>query len=79
MDKKEVIFVLLNNFADWEGAYISTCLNMGVKPGCPIKYKVKTLSLSKEPITSIGGFRVYRIMILTTCRMIMQDLYSSAA
>ena len=31
---------------------------MGVKPGCPIKYKVKTLSLSKEPITSIGGFRV---------------------
>ena len=58
MDKKEVIFVLLNNFADWEGAYISTCLNMGVKPGCPIKYKVKTLSLSKDPISSIGGFRV---------------------
>ena len=51
MDKKEVIFVLLNNFADWEGAYISTCLNMGVKPGCPIKYKVKTLSLSKDPIS----------------------------
>jgi len=58
MDKKEVIFVLLNDFADWEGAYISTCLNIGVKPGSPINYKVKTLSLSKEPITSIGGFRV---------------------
>ena len=58
MDKKEIIFVLLNNFADWEGAYIATSLNMGVKPGSPIKYKVKTLSLSKEPITSIGGFRV---------------------
>jgi len=58
MDNKEVIFVLLNDFADWEGAYISTCLNVGVKPGVPIKYKVKTLSLSKEPITSIGGFRV---------------------
>ena len=43
MDKKEVIFVLLNNFADWEGAYISTCLNMGVKPGCPIKYNQKSL------------------------------------
>ena len=58
MDKKEIIFVLLNNFADWEGAYIATSLNMGVKPGNSIKYKVKTLSLSKEPITSIGGFRV---------------------
>ena len=54
MDKKEIIFVLLNNFADWEGAYIATSLNMGVKPGSPIKYKVKTLSLSKEPIL-IGG------------------------
>lgn len=58
MDKKEVIFILLNEFADWEGAYISTCLNIGVKPGRPIKYAVKTLSIDKEPITSIGGFKV---------------------
>ncbi len=58
MEKKEVIIVLLNDFADWEGAYISTCLNMGVKPGVPNKYKVKTLSISKEPVMSIGGFSV---------------------
>ncbi|MCD7900176.1 MAG: glutamine amidotransferase [Bacteroides sp.] len=58
MNKKEVIFVLLNGFADWEGAYISTCLNIGVKPGSPVKYTVKTLSVTKDPITSIGGFTV---------------------
>jgi len=58
MKKEEVIIVLLNDFADWEGAYISTCLNMGVKPGIPNKYKVKTLSISKEPVVSIGGFTV---------------------
>ena len=58
MNKKEVIFVLLNEFADWEGAYISTCLNIGVIPGNPIKYTVKTLSVNKEPVTSIGGFKV---------------------
>ena len=58
MNKKEVIFILLNNFADWEGAYISTCLNIGVKPGNPIKYSVKTLSISKDPVRSIGGFKV---------------------
>ena len=28
MNKKEVIFILLDQFADWEGAYISTCLNI---------------------------------------------------
>lgn len=37
MNKKEVIFVLLNELADWEGAYIATCLNIGVKSGRPIK------------------------------------------
>lgn len=35
---KEVIFVLLNGVADWEGAFISTCLNLGVKPGSPVNY-----------------------------------------
>lgn len=56
--KKEVIFVLLNGFADWEAAHIAVCLNAGVKPGRPLKYIAKTLSLTKEPVISIGGFRV---------------------
>ena len=46
---KEVIFVLLNEFADWEGAFIAACLNQGVMPGSPVPYKVKTLSITKEP------------------------------
>lgn len=56
---KEVIFVILNEFADWEGAFIASCLNRGVKPGSPVNYKVKTLSLTKDPVISIGGFRVW--------------------
>lgn len=58
MNKKEAIFVLLNEFADWEGAYLAVNLNMGVKPGQPVLYTVKTLSLTKEPVTSIGGFKI---------------------
>lgn len=56
--KKEIIFILLNEFADWEGAYIATCLNIGVKPGNPVNYTVKTMSVSKEAVMSIGGFKV---------------------
>ena len=56
--KKEIIFVLLNRFADWEAAYTAVCINTGVKPGRPVKYIAKTLSLTKDPILSIGGFRV---------------------
>lgn len=58
MNKKELIFVLLNDFADWEGAYIATCLNQGVMPGSEVKYRVKTLSLTQEAVYSLGGFRV---------------------
>lgn len=56
--KKEIIFVLLNGFADWEAAHLAACINTGVKPGRPVKYTAKTLSLTKAPVVSIGGFRV---------------------
>lgn len=58
MNKKEVIFILLNEFADWEGAYIAANLNQGVKPGSPVNYTVKTMSVAKEPVVSIGGFTI---------------------
>lgn len=56
--KNEIIFVLLNDFADWEAAHLAVCVNTGVKPGRPVKYVAKTLSLTKDPVVSIGGFRV---------------------
>lgn len=56
--KKEILFVLLNDFADWEGAYIAPSLNCGVEPGSESKYVVKTVSATKDPIVSMGGFKV---------------------
>lgn len=56
--KKEIIFVLLNGFADWEAAHLAVCLNTGIKPGRPVKYTAKTLALTKDPVISIDGFRV---------------------
>ncbi len=58
MNKKEIIFVLLNGFADWEGAHAAISLTQGVKPGSPVPFTVKTMSVSKEPLMSIGGFKV---------------------
>ena len=55
---KEIIFILLNDFADWEGAFIANSLKQGVMPGSPVKYTVKTFSLTKDPVVSLGGFRV---------------------
>lgn len=56
--KQEILFVLLDNFADWEGAYIAPSLNWGVEPGSENKYVVKTVSVTKGLVVSCGGFKV---------------------
>jgi len=49
---KTVLFALLDQYADWEGAYLAawlTELGQG-------RYCVRTLGLTRAPIRSIGGF-----------------------
>ena len=48
---KTVLLALLEQYADWEAAYVSTGIHM-LGQG---KIVVKTVSLSEEPVTSIGG------------------------
>lgn len=52
--KKIIVFVLLEQYADWEAAYLSSAIHM-LGQG---NYEVKTASLTKEPVSSIGGFHV---------------------
>ncbi len=56
--KEEVLIVILNEFADWESAFIAASLNSGVTPNSQGRYTVKTISINKKPVTSIGGFTV---------------------
>lgn len=50
--KKTILFVILEQYADWEAAYLSSAINM-LGQG---NYEIKTVSLNKEPVESIGGF-----------------------
>ena len=50
--KKTILFVILQQFADWEAAYITSAVNM-LGQG---QYDIKTVSLSKDYVCSIGGF-----------------------
>ena len=52
--KKCILFVLLEQYADWEAAYLSSALSMLGRG----EYEAKTVSLNREPVSSIGGFRV---------------------
>lgn len=55
--KQEVLFLLLNGYADWEGAFLSISLNAGVIPGSEVKYIPKTVAPTLNEVRSIGGFR----------------------
>ncbi len=52
--KKTILFVILQQYADWEAAYISSAITM-LGQG---QYSIKTVSLSRDCVQSIGGFRV---------------------
>lgn len=52
--KKTVLFVVLEPYADWEAAYLSSLLAaLGQE-----RYEVKTVALTKQPLKSMGGLTV---------------------
>ena len=51
MQKKEVLLLLTDHWADWEAAYAITGISMSED------YEVKTIAVDKEPKVSIGGLR----------------------
>ena len=55
--KQQVLFILLNEYADWEGAFLASALNAGVMPGSDAKYVCKVVAPTMDPVISIGGFR----------------------
>lgn len=55
--KKEVLFVLLDDYADWESAFLASSLQAGVMPGCEARYVTKVVAPGQGPVRSIGGFR----------------------
>lgn len=55
--KKTVLFAILDQFADWEYAFLATALQGRILDKTS-PYEVKTISVGKAPLKSIGGFTV---------------------
>lgn len=53
--KKTVLFGILNEYADWEAAFLTTALQDGILDK-KSDYEVKTISTTLDPIKTIGGF-----------------------
>lgn len=55
--KQKVLFIILNEYADWESAYLAPALRTGVMHDGQTPYEVKTVAPTLEPVVSLGGFR----------------------
>ena len=54
--EKEIIFIILPQYADWEYAFVASSLNQLEENGKK-KYVIKTASIIHSPIISMGGFK----------------------
>ena len=55
--KKLVLFVILDQFSDYEPCFLATALQGRIMDKTSV-YEVKTVSVSKAPVKTIGGFTV---------------------
>ena len=53
--KEPVLFVILDQYADWEYSFLAATLQHRIEDKTS-PYEVKTLSIDKNPVKSIGGF-----------------------
>ena len=53
--KEKVLFIIVEQYADWEYAFLASALQDHIKDKTS-PYEVKTISLDKKPVKSIGGF-----------------------
>lgn len=56
--RQTVLICLLDDYADWEAAFLTTALNTGVVPGGECRYVPKIVAPTLDPVRSLGGFRV---------------------
>ena len=55
MMKEKVLFIILEQYADWEYSFLACALQGSIQDKTSA-YEVKTLSLSRNPVKSIGAF-----------------------
>ena len=53
--KEKVLFVVLEQYADWEYSHLAVALQGAIQDKTS-PYEVVTVSLGRNPVKSIGGF-----------------------
>ncbi len=68
MKKSIVHLYIFDTMSDWEYGYLIAGINNPQFQQTPGKFKVKTVSLSAKPITTMGGLRVTADLALDTLK-----------
>ena len=73
--KQEVLFLLLNEYADWEGAFLAISLNTGVIPGSEVKYIPKVVAPHWTLCVLSAVFVLCLIIVFKRCLLTMRHWY----
>ena len=68
--KKKVLFVLLHEYTDWVGAFLSTALHVGVIPGNESNMKCIPLPRHRKLSVLLEVSEHYPIILSRICRKI---------
>lgn len=64
MAEQTVHLFVCEGLADWEASYAIAGINSPAMPDAVGRYRVRTVGLSQEPVTSMGGLRILPDMTL---------------
>lgn len=56
--KKSIVIVLLDDFADWEAAFLAPALRTGVMRGCEGRYNTVYAAPGGKSVRSLGGLTI---------------------
>lgn len=73
--KQEILFIILNEYADWEGAFIAACLNAGVMPGSEVKYTPKVVAPTLDAVAPSVASARCPTTVSRLCPQIMQHWF----
>ena len=65
MGQQNVHLYVFDTLSDWEFGYAAAGINNPAFQACPGQYRIQTVAVRREPVTTMGGLRVLPDLVLS--------------
>ncbi len=74
MVQQNIHLFVFDTLSDWEFGYAAAGINNPAFQSCPGKYRIQTVAVRPEPVTTMGGLRVLPDLVLSTLEPAMSAM-----